>query len=156
MGTSPAWMPGLCAETWRALRLLGAAAKGVTGLRGVQAALAVRCSRWNHGASSECSGAKSLLFCRCKGANVMKTLTETQEITVVWITNNSRLTVFLLIFSFDRSLLKNQTYFRKAECKHYFIPLLWVLSGAMLPFFLFFLFPSEKRSVFSLWIGVKY
>lgn len=54
----------------------------------------------------------------------MKTLTETQEITVVWITNNSRLTVFLLIFSFDRSLLKNQTYFRKAECKHYFIPLL--------------------------------
>lgn len=78
----------------------------------------------------------------------MKMLIETQEISLVWIINNSWLTVFLLIFSFDRSLLKNQTYFRKAECKHYFIPLLWVLSGAMLPLLFIFSFSFRKEECF--------
>lgn len=130
------------------LEAAGSCSQGVTGLQDLQAALAVPCSRWNRGVSSECSGAKSLLFCRCKGANVMKTLIETQKISVVWIINNSRLTVFLLIFSFDSSLLKNQTYFRKAECKHYFIPLLWVLSGAMFPLLFIFSFSFRKEECF--------
>lgn len=68
----------------------------------------------------------------------METLAGPQEITVVCIIiNNSRFTLSLLIFGFGGSLLRDQTYFRKAECKHYFIPLLWVLSGAMLPLFIF-------------------
>lgn len=84
--------------------------------------------------------AKTLLFCRGKAASTMETVTGSKEITTVCIIiNNSRSLYWrlLLIFSFDRSLLKDQTCFRKGECKHYFISLLWVLSGALLPLFIF-------------------
>lgn len=71
--------------------------------------------------------AKTLLFYRGKAASTMETVTGSKEITTVCIIiNNSRSLYWrlLLIFSFDRSLLKDQTCFRKGECKHYFISLL--------------------------------
>lgn len=49
----------------------------------------------------------------------------------------------LLIFSFDRLLLKDQACFRNGGCKHYFISLLWVLGGALLP--LLYIFSSSLR-----------